>query len=192
MPKEYGITRLVLMPVDLEWVHAYWEVAPYTWREVEKLFGPGAALTGRTVLRVYPEGPGLGGPFDVQVREPVRHWYFHLPARPGLLRAELGLVLPDGRFVLLAVSNKIWMPAGRVSEENAEKWVVTEAEWERIFESSGKGITGVGSMKILEESVRRWKAAGAVSSRSRWERGVVGISSRRRQPGSFRNAKSVR
>jgi hypothetical protein len=140
----------------------------------------------------YPEGPESGGTFDVQVQQSVRNWYVQLPARSGFFRAELGLVLPDGRFVLLAVSNRIWMPAGRVSEESADKWMVTEAEWEKFFESSGGGARGVGSMKILEESVRRWKAEGLVSSRSRWERGAVGVSSRRRPPGSFRNAKIPR
>src|SRR5262245_35636462 len=79
--RDYGVTRLVLMPRDPQWMHAYWEVASYTWEEAGRNFGSGVRA-GRPVLRFYSAGPdGAKRSFDVEVQLDARNWYVMSPGR---------------------------------------------------------------------------------------------------------------
>jgi hypothetical protein len=162
LPREYGVTRLVLMPRDPQWMHAYWEVAPYTWQEVERNFGPEVRSLGRATLRLYSSESKRT--FDVGVELESRNWYIFSPIRGGSWHAELGLTLPDGRFVLLAVSNQVQMPGGQVSDVIDEKWGIIKAELERLFELSGGGRLGAGSLDIAKMAAQRWELLKAMSS----------------------------
>lgn len=163
LPREYGVTRLALLPREPDWLHAYWEVAPYTWEDAENNFGADVR-TGREVLRLYFGEDDSQGNLDVDVRLDARSWYVQLSTRARRCRAELGIVLPDGRFALLALSNEIWVPAGRASERIDEKWGLLKAEWERLFELSGGGRLGVGSLDIARALAQHWEFLSAVSS----------------------------
>lgn len=163
LPAAYGVTRLVLMPRDPQWMHAYWEIAPYTWTEAEKSFGAGVRSHGRPVLRFFPAGNGKPA-FDVNVSLDARNWYTRLDGAGGAWFAQLGLILPDGRFVLLAISNTIHMPAGRVSDVLDEKWAILKSEWERLFELSGAGKLGAGSLDMARMLTQRWELFSAISS----------------------------
>lgn len=173
LPRDYGITRLVLMPRDPFWMHAYWEVAPYTWEQAERTFGP-EARNGRAVLRFHAEEEFHS--FDVAIRLDARSWYVFSPVRGGFWRAELGLILADGRFVLLAISNKIQLPSGRVSDRTDERWGTLRAsQWEEIFELSGVrrlgGATSLDAAKGLAQRMELWRSmsswpSGAPSSAS--------------------------
>lgn len=165
LPKEYGVTRLVILPRDPRWIHAYWEVAPYTWDEARKQFGD-LLKSGRPVLRVHSTRSGKSDFFDVDVRVDARNWYVHSPEPDGDWHAELGLVLPDGRFVLLAISNRIRLPAGQVSDITDERWGVLQADWERLFELSGGGRLGAGSLDVVKILAQRWELLRNVSSAS--------------------------
>lgn len=163
LPNGYGVTRLVLMPRDPQWMHAYWEIAPYTWAEAEKSFGGEVRRTGRAVLRFFTAGSAKPS-FDVDVSLDTRNWYTRLEGAGGAWYAQLGLILPDGRFVLLAISNTIQMPAGRISDVLDEKWAILKAEWERLFELSGAGKLGAGSLDMARMLTQRWELFTAVSS----------------------------
>ncbi|MBL0058949.1 MAG: DUF4912 domain-containing protein [Elusimicrobia bacterium] len=156
---------MVLLPRDPRWMHAYWEVAPYTWDEVRKQFG--AILEqGRSVLRVHSDHNGKKQSFDVDVHVEARNWYVFSPRGDGQWHAELGLILPDGRFVLLAISNTIRLPTGQISDQLDEKWGMLKADWERLFELSGGGRLGAGSLDIAKMLAQRWELLKSVSSLS--------------------------
>lgn len=179
LPKEYGVTRLALMPRDPLWMHAYWEVAPYTWDEVKRNFGESVSQ-GRTVLRLHAEHGSEKKSFDVDVNIAARSWYVAAPQTDGEWHAELGLVLPDGRFVLLAISNRMRLPAGRVSELTDERWGVLRSEWERLYELSGGGrLPSANSFEILKYSLhalQNWEHLGGLSSSGRWPGALPGSS----------------
>ena len=162
LPKGYGVTRLRLMARDSRWLHSYWEVAPDTWTEVEILFGPGTRASGKAILRFRAVGNGVL--FDVGVRVVARNWYVRMPTQAGHWKAELGLMLPDGRFALLAVSNEVRMPAGRVSEEANAAWESQKSGWEKVHELSGGDRVGADSLGLARAMSRRWEFIGAVSS----------------------------
>lgn len=163
LPGEYGVTRLALLPRDPQWMHAYWEIAPYTWQEAERQFGAGIRSSGRPVLRFFPAGESKPS-FESDVRLEARNWYVFSPVRGGSWYAQLGLALPDGRFVLLALSNTIQMPSGRVSDLLDEKWGVMKAEWDRLFALSGAGKLGAGSLDLARMLSQRWELLTAASS----------------------------
>ncbi len=163
LPHDYGVTRLVLLPRDPRWMHTYWEVAPYTWEEVRRQFGD-AIDRGRSVLRLHADHGTQKQSFDVDIAIEARNWYVFSPRGDGHWHAELGLVLPDGRFVLLAISNTIRLPAGQVSDQVDEKWGVLKAEWERLFELSGGGRLGAGSLDIAKMLAQRWELMRGISS----------------------------
>jgi uncharacterized protein len=181
LPRDYGVTRLVLLPRDPQWMHAYWEVAPYTWEEAERNFGSDIRQSGKPILRLHPSRRHDGvKPVDVPVQLEARNWYIRSTAQGGTWYAELGLLLPDGRFVLLAISNEIQLPAGSVSEVLDEKWGLLKAEWERLYELSGGGRLGVGSLDVAKMLAQRWELLRGISS---WPRGVGGVSSWPTSPG---------
>ncbi|MBK8574545.1 MAG: DUF4912 domain-containing protein [Elusimicrobia bacterium] len=159
------MTRLVILPRDPRWMHAYWEVAPYTWEEARKQFGD-ILKQGRSVLRVHSQNAGKDESFDVDVNVDARNWYVFSPHGDGEWHAQLGLILPDGRFVLLAISNKIRLPAGQVSDLMDEKWGIIRTDWERLFELSGGGRLGAGSLDLVKMLAQRWDLLQNVSSAS--------------------------
>jgi uncharacterized protein len=163
LPATYGVTRLVLMPRDPLWAHAYWEIAPYTWTEAEKTFGPGLRAGGRSVLRFFKQDDPRPA-FDLDVHLDARNWYARLEGAEGPWRAELGLLLPDGRFVRLAISNTLHMPGGRVSDLMDEKWAILRSDWERLFELSGAGRLGAGSLDMTRMLSQRWELLSNLSS----------------------------
>jgi hypothetical protein len=162
LPSAYGVTRLTLLPRDPQWMHAYWEVAPYTWVEARNRFGDGVDH-GRGVLRLFLlEAEGKF--FDVAVDLGARNWYLTSPAEGYQWRAELGVILEDGRFVLLAMSNSMEMPRGRVSDILDEKWGLLGARWDRLFELSGGGRLGMGSGDVARGWAQRWDMLQSIGS----------------------------
>lgn len=172
LPRDYGVTRLALLPRDPRWLYAYWEIAPYTWEEARRAFGEQVSR-GRAVLRMHSDNAGARETFDVDIALDTRHWYIHAPHGGGQWRAELGLVLPDGRFVLLAISNEVRLPSGQVSDLEDERWGVLRALWDKLFELSGGGRVGVGSIDMAKTLAHRWDllrggSSGSSSSLSSW------------------------
>ncbi len=163
LPQEYGVTRLALLPRDPRWMHAYWEIAPYTWEEARRNFGDDVSR-GRPVLRLHSDHEGRAQSFDIDVHVDARNWYVYSPRSDGHWRAELGLVLSDGRFVLLAISNTVRLPTGQVSVLRDEKWGVLKGEWDRLFELSGGGRLAAGSMDMAKMLAQRWELLRGVSS----------------------------
>jgi uncharacterized protein len=94
LPETYGKTRLVLLPVDPYFIHAYWEVAPEQLKEA--------------TLRFYRSKPV--DYFDVPVDLQSRKCYVHLWRPEESLYADLLLKRNDGTLVSLVRSRVIHMP----------------------------------------------------------------------------------
>lgn len=164
LPRDYGVTRLVLLPRDPQWMHTYWEIAPYTWDEIEKNFGGVVRTQGRPILRLHSTRGSDKKIFDIGVELDARNWYVFSPLRGGSWIAEIGLMLPDGRFIVLARSNEIRLPLGYVSEILDERWGVLKGEWERLYALSGGGRLGAGSLDIARMLAQRWQFLKSISS----------------------------
>jgi hypothetical protein len=105
LPGTYGKTRLVLLVVDPNLVHAYWEIAPGRLRDVKK-----KATRGSVVLRFYRENRES---FDVEVDLEAPSWYVHLWSPEDSLFADLAVRMKDGTLIRLARSEIVHMPRTR-------------------------------------------------------------------------------
>jgi len=102
LPDSYGKTRVVLLVVDPNLVHSYWEVTPQQLRQAESQIGE----SSQPVLRFY----GAGESFDVEVDLRSRNWYVPLWSSGKSYYVDLGLRGGDGSFVRLAQSNAVHIP----------------------------------------------------------------------------------
>ena len=164
LPRDYNVTRLVILPRDPLWIFAYWEIASATWADVEHSFGAQALQEGRPVLRLSARRGHVESTFDVAVDLAARNWYVATPLRGGLWVGKLGLVLPDGRFAVLAESNEVHMPNGEVSSVIDEKWGQLSGSWKQFFELSGGGRLGGSSLELTRLLGQRWEFLRAGSS----------------------------
>ena len=118
--------------------------------------------------------PGQAVQFmDVAVSLDARSWYLRADKANSGWFVELGLKTADGRFILIARSNLIRLPAATVSTVLDEKWAYIKEELEKIMEASGGGKVGMGSLELARMQAQRWEMLSHISS---W-RGSGGISS---------------
>ena len=174
LPETYGDNCLVLLVRDPFWFFAYWEITPQRLNEFHQKYGPELWDRGQAVLRVY-EVAGLNEEafaprryFDVGVQMEARRWYVQADQSGRTYLAELGIKLPDGRFIPLLRSNRITLPRGRVSDQTDSQWIaVNPAEWDKLMDvAGGAEHIGRGSVEISRVMAQRWEFLKSVFSGS--------------------------
>jgi hypothetical protein len=136
LPDRYDVTELVLLPVEPYRIFAYWEVASQALSGLMNRLGLRAA-GGSYVIRVYDvtairfTGNNAHHYFDLPVDLSSRNWYINLWSGEKSLVGDLGYLLADGRFHLLARSNVVQTARSGVS-------IFTEARWAKPFNRHGR------------------------------------------------------
>ena len=110
---------------------------------------------------------------DVAIVLDANSWYLKSDKEGSGWYIELGLKGPNGEFILIARSNAIVLPRGKVSDLTDEKWVTIKEDLEKILAASGGGKVGMGSLELARMLAQRWEMLSQVSS---W-RGSGGVSS---------------
>jgi hypothetical protein len=178
LPESYGETRVVLLPRDPLWMFAYWEISDGTAREIRSRFGENIFLQAQPTIRMHEadlrDGAAKSIRFlDVAVVLDAKSWYLTTDKEGSSWFIELGLKAPNGELILIARSNLITLPHGRVSELTDERWVSIKEELEKILQASGGGKVGMGSLELARMLSQRWEMLSRISS---W-RGSGGVSS---------------
>lgn len=174
LPQDYGETRIVLMPRDPHWMFTYWEITEQTAKELKSKYGEDVFLKAQGTLRMYETVNDKPIRFvDMAIALDTRNWYLRADKDNSAWFVELGLKTADGNFIVIAKSNVIRLPAGRVSEILDERWVMVKDELEKILQASGGGRVGMGSLELAKMLSQRWEMLSQISS---W-RGSGGISS---------------
>jgi hypothetical protein len=124
LPVVYGEDRITLLCKDPYWLHAYWEITPSNLeRALEMLAGASAMPALRVHHYSAPGAETPEGSFDTGVSEwPTGHQYVHCGRPDSTFEVEIGLKSEDGRFVVLARSNRVTTPRDRVSDVVDEEW----------------------------------------------------------------------
>ncbi len=141
------------MPRDPLWMFSYWEVQPQTLNVFRKQFGTSVIDSSRSALRVFELTGSTGNGtqevlrFELPVGLEVRNWYIQVPDPGRTWFVELGLVTPDGRFILLARSNKVSLPLGCVSEVLDARRVSMRKSMDEAIGLSSVGRIGRGSLR---------------------------------------------
>ena len=167
LPEEYGATMAALLPRDPEWMYVYWEITPNSKARIARDHGQDIFDKARQVLRVYDISHARGrGYFDVPVMLEAKNWYVHAEDGGRDYCCELGLVLPDGRFVGIVKTNTVHLPAGRVSDVMDEKWLSVSPDFEKLLQLSGVEYIGKGSGEVARSLAQRWEMLRSVFSRA--------------------------
>lgn len=153
--------RVILIVRDSFWLQAYWEVTEQTVRRAKTALEKhwrGAV----PVLRLFefsddddqtPEKPIR----DIEVHGGVDTWFVDTLNPPKSYRVAIGYAAPNGRFYMIAKSNKVTtpVPSGHPSAGN---WADIAQDCENFFALSGGYVADNDSrelQEVFEEKLRR-------------------------------------
>ena len=179
LPESYGNTEAALLPRDPNWMFIYWDINEKSKAMISSEHGADVFEKGRQVVRVHDVSAGDGnGPkyFDIPVMMDARSWYINVQDSGRTYCCEVGIILPDGRFLGIVKTNTVNLPAGRVSEVADEKWLSVSSDFDKLLQLSGVEYIGKGSGEVAKSLAQRWEMLRSVFSRaSSW--GVSSLSS---------------
>lgn len=163
LPSNYGITRIVLLVRDPNWVYAYWEITDNAKNKVMEITGTDDWKKNKQILRIYEvpssgqNGDNARRMFDIEIGQYSNNWYIQMPSADRNYIAEIGVLNSNGIFYKIARSNKIYMPRESVSDIIDDKWI-SAPNYDEIVRLSG-GVNpnryGFGSIFVMEEISRR-------------------------------------
>jgi len=172
----YGDTKVVLMARDPHWIFAYWEIADA--RRMDIAREANAGWDGlRKVLRVYDvtdiefNGANAHKYFDIDITPEADNWYIRVGEANRSWCVDLGVITPDGRFIMIARSNIVSTPRDSSSDVIDEEWMSIEEDFLKLYGLWG-GFAGASPgkaqiKKILKERLEKELSSGAVSSFAR-------------------------
>lgn len=179
LPESYGNTEAALLPRDPNWMFIYWEITDNSKARIAREHGRDIFEKARSVVRVFDvtgdDGKGAKY-FDIPVMIDARNWYINVQDGGRTYCCEVGLVLPDGRFIGIVKTNTVKLPAGRVSDVTDEKWMSVSSDFDKLLQLSGVEYIGKGSGEVAKSLAQRWEMLRSVFSRAAsW--GVSSLSS---------------
>ncbi len=187
LPLRYDEDVVVLQVRDPWWAHVYWDVRTATINKLKAEYKQDFER-GRWVLRAYDvsyinfDGSNANHFFDTGIDPDARNWYLNFGAPGTSWCIDLGVVLPDGRFIMIARSNVISLPLDGPSWITDEEWMIPDDEFRRLYGMSiGLGPNVSGSVgKLWQERLKKDVTSRGIAS--------MGVSSPVKQPkekGSF-------
>ena len=151
-PETYGENAIALMVRDPYWLFTYWEFAPELRADLVARMGEEAVLSSRLVLRVYDVtgvDPDHANEYrDIDIAPGARNWYINVMRVEREYCVDVGLITPDGSFVVIARSNRVTLPPVGPSDVVDEEWVTLESleeVYRRVERGPTSGSGGWGS-----------------------------------------------
>jgi len=144
LPETHGEDLIALMVRDPYWLFTYWEFSPDLNDRLLNRLGEDTLRNSRLVLRVYDvTGVDAESPVsyhDIDVAPGSRDWYINVTHVESDYCIDIGLILPDGSFVVIARSNRVSLPPIGPSVEVDEQWVTLESLGE-VYSLTERGPT---------------------------------------------------
>ena len=167
LPWNYGDNLIYLLIRDPYWIYSYWEIQKdHQEKALKELGGDWGCV--RSVLRVYDITDTEINPpfFDISLQGMADHWFVNVGANRSYY-VEIGLLHRDGRFIVLARSNRVTTPRDGMSDVLDEQWM--GIDFDKIYALSGGFEVGKSSMelkKMMQERLQKavTSGSGAVSS----------------------------
>jgi uncharacterized protein len=155
--------RVVLIVRDPFWVQAYWEITRST-VERSRVALASKWHTATPIIRVFEISEKNQthaveqAVRDIPVHGGVRNWFIDIPEPPRTIRIAIGYVLPNGKFYLIAKSNKVTTPIPNASDTIDHNWTDIAMNHQKFYALSGgySEETGNDDLRdIFEEKLRR-------------------------------------
>ncbi len=169
LPRNYGDTKIIILPRDPMWMFAYWEVSPGTFSELKKKLGEQSYNSSKWTLRIYDvtgvtfNGSNQHKYFDISIDYWAENWYINVREANRAWCVDIGIVTPDGKFITVARSNVIIMPRQGISPITDEQWAMLQQEFERLLRLSGVDRIGKSSFDIAKLMRERWEEIVSIS-----------------------------
>ena len=172
-PTHYGKDNIVLMVRDPYWVYTYWNLTEDTFNSLKSQYGTDMVNQGKLVLRVkdvtntHPDRPNEF--YDIYPPYGANNWYINVKKSNASYCTEIGFLLPNNLYILIARSNVVHVPNFGPSDIVDEKWV-SVIDFEKLYALSGGFDIGKSSGELQKEMVAHLQKAlfsggsGAVSS----------------------------
>ena len=166
LPQSYGATESYLLPKDPNWMFLFWDIVKETYETIKDTYGYDIFEKAKSVIRVYDitgkdnfDGTNANSFFDIDVVLDARSWYINVLSAKRYI-CDIGLITPEGRFILITRSNGTTLPPGRISSVVDEKWMMVEGDYQKILKMSGQGMFGTQggtSEKLQHFFTHKWK-----------------------------------
>ncbi len=174
LPAGYGDNRIVIQVRDPYWIHSYWEIAQEKLNLLRREFGD-ILNDAKYMLRVYDitgvmfNGTNANRFFDIEINDYANNWYINVSSAGRTYCVDIGLLLPDNKFITLARSNLVHTPIDGPSWITDEEWMIVEEDFNRLYGLSvGLGVD-LSSAQIRKQIKKRLKSqlsSGALFSPS--------------------------
>ena len=138
LPAFYDQDRIILQVRDPHWLHTYWEVRQKTLEDLRHRLGDDFSRA-KKVLRVYDvtnimfNGSNANRFFDIQINDFASSWYVDTAGPGRAWCIDLGLMLPDGRFITILRSNVVQTPLDGPSWVTDEEWMIPDEMFARLY-----------------------------------------------------------
>lgn len=143
LPESYGKDKLVLLPVNPNWVYAYWDFSEETRRLIKEKAGK-----ARFVIRFYDvtyiifDGNNAHRTFEADVDLRWGNYYFNVPNPNADYLCQLGY-LEEEKFVPLLTSNVVKTPPASPFYGKEEIWMKISRRLEIKRPSEGMKVNPV-------------------------------------------------
>ncbi len=170
LPLNYGDNKIVILPRDPVTVYAYWEINESKKAEVKEKFGRDIFQKTPYTLRIYDvtniDFNGLNSHrfFDIELPSGVNNWYINIDEGGKSCCVDIGLHIPGGDFFILARSNFITLPTGKISDVNDEEWMMVKGDFEKLMRLVGIEKIGKSSFEVKRKLFDEMREIISVSS----------------------------
>lgn len=170
LPSNYGDNKIVILPRDPSMIYAYWEINESKKAEVKEKFGRDIFQKTPYTLRVYDitniDFNGLNAHhfFDIVIPSGVDNWYIDINESGKSCCVDIGLHIQGKGFFVLARSNIITLPTGRISDITDEEWMMVKGDFEKLMRLVDVEKIGKSSVEVKRKLFDEMREIISVSS----------------------------
>lgn len=126
LPKTYKKDKLVALPVNPSWIHAYWDFSSQTLMRLTQLREEKRTILLRIFDVTYIEFNGQNAhqiwEYDITFDE-ERKYYANVNSPNSTYLCEIGYLNDKGEFITVLRSNLVRTPPNSFSSKKEEKWL---------------------------------------------------------------------
>lgn len=141
-------SSIVLMVQSAHVVFCYYNISPMTIKEFEDMYGEESWRSSKPILKVYEIEGGISKEIEtIYLDVFADNWYINLYKSNMNVFVKLGRILPNDKFVSIAISNTVSTPR-EFKHENTE---VCYIDISKEYKEDGNRVLPVYSKEYNEE-----------------------------------------
>lgn len=155
LPESYGEDRIMLLPREPQWAYVYWDISPQKQRQLKGQGGKHLTIRLYDVTDIDLESEYPQNVQEFLCGDIARAWYLPIPVSDRTYVVDLGYRCEDGRWLQIARSPQVKIPALYPSNLVAD--VFTTIRWEQdlpqeklsLFASERDKVIGNGKKEMI-------------------------------------------